>query len=80
MSVAAKTGTAQVGARNEYINSLVEGFFPAEKPRYAFAVVLERAKTGTPQNSAALAMRQTLEWMIAHRPEMVLTPSPGDIQ
>src|SRR3989344_588524 len=71
VSVAAKTGTAQVGARNEYINSLVEGFFPAEKPRYAFAVVLERAKTGTPQNSAALAMRQTLEWMIAHRPEMV---------
>ena len=71
VAVGAKTGTAQVGVRNEYINSLVEGFFPFDNPRYAFALVLERAKTGTPQNSAAVAMRETLEWIAANRPEMV---------
>ncbi len=71
ISVGAKTGTAQVGVHNEFINSLVEGFFPFDEPRYAFALVLERAKTGTPQNSAAIAMRETLEWIAVHRPTMV---------
>lgn len=47
VSVAAKTGTAQVGLHNQYDNSWVEGFFPYEHPQYAFAVVLERGPSGT---------------------------------
>jgi len=47
VSVAAKTGTAQIGVRNEYINSWMIGFFPYERPRYAFAVVLERGPSNT---------------------------------
>lgn len=47
VSVAAKTGTAQVGARNQFDNSWVIGFFPYEHPRYAFAVVLERGPEGS---------------------------------
>ncbi len=46
VSVAAKTGTAQTGTRNQYDNSWVEGFFPYDNPRYAFAVVLERGPQG----------------------------------
>lgn len=46
VSVAAKTGTAQVGSKNQYDNSWVEGFFPYDHPRYAFAVVLERGPQG----------------------------------
>ncbi len=46
VSVAAKTGTAQVGAQNQYDNAWVEGFFPYEHPRYAFSVVLERGPSG----------------------------------
>ncbi|MEN9649471.1 MAG: hypothetical protein RL094_438 [Candidatus Parcubacteria bacterium] len=42
VNVAAKTGTAQVGTRNQYINSWVVGFFPYDKPKYAFALLLER--------------------------------------
>jgi penicillin-binding protein 2 len=45
--VAAKTGTAQTGVRNQYDNSWVTGFFPYEQPQYAFAVVLERGPAGT---------------------------------
>jgi len=45
VSVAAKTGTAQTGTRNQYNNSLVVGFFPYQNPQYAFAVVLERGPT-----------------------------------
>jgi len=47
MSVAAKTGTAQTGVRNQYDNSWVVGFFPYDNPQYSFAVVLERGPQGT---------------------------------
>ena len=46
VSVAAKTGTAQVGTKNQYDNSWIIGFFPYENPRWAFAVVLERGPEG----------------------------------
>ena len=46
VSVAAKTGTAQTGTRNQYDNSWLIGFFPYEHPQYAFAVVLERGPEG----------------------------------
>src|SRR3989344_420845 len=46
VSVAAKTGTAQTGTRNQYDNSWLVGFFPYEHPQYAFAVGLERGPEG----------------------------------
>jgi len=46
LKVAAKTGTAQTGSRNQYDNSWVVGFFPYDNPQYAFAVVLERGPEG----------------------------------
>ncbi len=44
---AGKTGTAQLGVNNEWYNSWVIGFFPYDAPKYAFAVVMERAPAGT---------------------------------
>lgn len=70
VSAAAKTGTAEVGARKEFINSLIVGFFPYEEPRYAFAVVMERAKAGTTAGSPIVA-REVLEWIRDNRPEML---------
>ncbi len=67
--VAGKTGTAEVGVRKEFTNSFLIGFFPYEKPKYAFAVVMERAKAGTLQGAPA-TMREVLEWVVAERPEM----------
>jgi penicillin-binding protein 2 len=46
VDVAAKTGTAQLGANNEWYNSWAVGFFPYEKPKYAFVVVMERGPAG----------------------------------
>ncbi|MFA5998156.1 MAG: penicillin-binding transpeptidase domain-containing protein [Candidatus Paceibacterota bacterium] len=60
VSVAAKTGTAQTGTRNQYDNSWVVGFFPYENPQYAFAVVLERGPEGS-GSQAVNAMRDFLE-------------------
>jgi len=57
VTVAAKTGTAQTGVRNEFDNSWVVGYFPYEEPQYAFAVVLERGPGGT-GSQAVNAMRK----------------------
>lgn len=68
VSVAAKTGTAELGTQKRYVNSWVVGFFPAEKPRYAFAVLMERGPRGNVVG-ATYVMRQFLEWMSAYTPE-----------
>lgn len=60
VSAAAKTGTAQTGVRNQYDNSWVEGFFPYEHPKYAFAVVLERGPSGTGEQ-AVNVMRELFD-------------------
>lgn len=40
--LAGKTGTAQLGARNEYHHSWAVGFFPYENPKYAYAVLMDK--------------------------------------
>lgn len=60
VSVAAKTGTAETGVRNQYDNSWVVGFFPYQHPQYAFAVVLERGPPGA-GGQAVNVMRQLFE-------------------
>jgi penicillin-binding protein 2 len=72
VEVAGKTGTAQVGARNEYMNSWIIGFFPYDKPRYAFATVLERAPAGTATGAPA-AMNEFLWWLHQNKPEYLAT-------
>ncbi len=66
--VAAKTGTAQIGMHNEYINSWMIGFFPYEHPRYAFAVVLERGPSGTLMGAPAV-MGTFFSWMQQNAPQ-----------
>lgn len=62
VKVAGKTGTAQLGISKKYINSWATGFFPYEKPRYAFAILLEKGPNdATVGATAALAL--WLEWM-----------------
>lgn len=67
IELAGKTGTAEVGTRNQYMNSLVIGFWPYDNPRFAFAVVLERARAGT-LVGAAPSMRPFFEWLVAEYP------------
>lgn len=68
VTVAGKTGTAEIDAGKKYINSWIVGFFPYEKPRYAFAIVMERG----PHNNTiggVYVMRQLLDWMHQNTPE-----------
>ncbi|MEX0917284.1 MAG: penicillin-binding transpeptidase domain-containing protein [Candidatus Paceibacterota bacterium] len=67
-SVAAKTGTAEVGSQKRIVHSWVVGFFPYEKPRYAFVVLME----GGPETNTiggVYIMRQTLDWLENNRRE-----------
>jgi penicillin-binding protein 2 len=67
VSIAGKTGTAELDAGKQYTNSWVMGFFPYDNPRYAFAIVMEKGPR-TNLTGATFAMRGTVEWMVQNRP------------
>lgn len=68
--IAGKTGTAQIGTHNQWMNSWSVGFWPAEHPRYAFAVVLEKAPAGT-ASGASPALAPFFRWLVSTHPEYV---------
>ena len=66
--VAAKTGTAQVGVRNEHQNAWMVGFWPYENPQYAYAVVLEKMPAGT-QIGGSVVMSEFFNYLSANAPQ-----------
>lgn len=68
VNVAAKTGTAQTGVGNKFVNSWSVGFFPYENPRYSFAVMMEK---GPSKNdlSSSFVMRQVFDYINLNAPE-----------
>ena len=68
IAIAAKSGTAELGVNKSRVNSWITGFFPYEKPRYAFAIVMEKGVANN-QVGAALVIRKVLDWIVLHRPE-----------
>lgn len=69
---AAKTGTAQVGPRNSFMNSWSTGYFPAENPKYAFVVVMDKAKS-TNETGATFVMGKVFDWMNTYEPQYFKT-------
>tara|TARA_B100002051_G_scaffold147570_1_gene139666 strand:+ start:32510 stop:34201 length:1692 start_codon:yes stop_codon:yes gene_type:complete len=68
VAIAAKSGTAEVGAGNAFVNSWAAGFWPYEEPEYAFILMMDRA----PRSNALGATRimgDVVEWMSENRPE-----------
>ncbi len=68
VTIGAKTGTAELGSTKKLVNSWIVGFFPYDKPKYAFAIIMEK---GPYENTigALYVMRQLLEWMAINTPE-----------
>lgn len=66
--VAAKTGTAELGALKQFVNSWVTGFFPYENPKYSFVVIMERGPRAN-TIGGVYVMRQLLEWMSVNTPQ-----------
>lgn len=67
VEVAAKTGTAQLGAAKNRINSWIVGFFPYQDPKYAFAIMMESGPLSA--SGASGVMRGLLDWMSLNTPE-----------
>jgi penicillin-binding protein 2 len=68
VKIAGKTGTAQVGVNNQYINSWTTGFFPYESPKYAFVVMMERGPSDAVLGGTA-AMALLIEKMNLYTPK-----------
>jgi len=67
IKIAAKTGTAEIGNKT-FVHSWVVGFYPYENPKYAFAAVLEKGRSGNLVD-ASYAMKQFFEWLALYYPE-----------
>lgn len=70
LHVAAKTGTAELGVKKDFVNSWVTGYFPYENPKYAFVILMERGPVSN-TIGGVFVMRTLLEWMYANTPEYV---------
>jgi penicillin-binding protein 2 len=68
VKVAAKTGTAEIGVLKESVNSWIIGYFPYEKPRYAFVIVMERRESLNTTGAPAVAAN-IIDWMHINTPE-----------
>ena len=68
VEIASKSGTAELGASKDKVNSWMTGYFPYKTPRYAFAILMEK---GSVHNliGAGAAMREVLDWMNENTPE-----------
>ncbi len=68
VKLGAKTGTAELGSRKQFVNSWVTGFFPYDNPKYAFAIIMEKGPV-TNTTGGLYVMRQVLNWMSVNKPE-----------
>jgi penicillin-binding protein 2 len=68
VAIAAKSGTAEIGAGNQYVNSWAAGFWPYEDPQYSFILMMDQA----PRSNALGATRimgDVVEWIHLNKPE-----------
>ncbi len=77
MQFGGKTGTAELDEQKRFVNSWVVGFYPYDKPRYAFVLLMEHGSR-TNLFGAAPIMSQFFTWMRDNTPEY-FTKIPEDM-
>lgn len=77
--VAAKSGTAEIGIVKGRVNSWMTGFFPYEKPKYAFAIVLENGPENTTYG-AGKTTKDILRWIAENRPQYAGMPKKETVE
>jgi penicillin-binding protein 2 len=68
VAIAAKSGTAEIGVGNAFVNSWAAGFWPYEEPEYAFILMMDRAPRSNALGATQI-MGDVVEWMSVNRPE-----------
>jgi penicillin-binding protein 2 len=74
VAVASKSGTAEVGAGNAYVNSWSAGFWPYEEPRFAYILMMDHAPRSNALGAGRI-MGEVMEWMSVNRPEYLKAES-----
>ncbi len=77
VAFASKSGTAEVGAGNAYVNSWSAGFWPYEEPRFAYILMMDHAPRSNALGAGRI-MGEVVEWMSVHRPEYLKATSQLD--
>lgn len=68
VAIAAKSGTAELGADKAHVNSWAAGYFPYDHPKYSFILLMERAPRSNTLG-ATTVMNRVFDWMKANRPQ-----------
>ncbi len=68
LEIAAKSGTAELGASKAQVNSWIAGYFPYDKPQYAFILFMEYGPRSNTVGAGSV-MGKVFDWMAVHRPE-----------
>jgi penicillin-binding protein 2 len=68
VAIAAKSGTAELGASKAQVNSWIAGYFPYEKPKYAFILFMENGPRSNTVGAGSV-MGKVFDWIAEHRPE-----------
>ncbi len=70
VKMAGKTGTAQTGNRNQYINSWFIGFWPYTEPRYVIVYMLEKGSSSN-THGAAYYLRNFMQKCAAYKCDLL---------
>lgn len=68
VEIAAKSGTAELGVSKAHVNSWIAGYFPYEKPKYAFILFMEYGPRSNTVGAGSV-MGKVFDWMGEHRSE-----------
>ncbi len=66
VEVAAKSGTAELGVHKDRVNSWVMGYYPYDKPKYAFVVIMENGDVHN-LTGASTVMRKLLTHIVENK-------------
>jgi len=72
--IAAKSGTAEIGAGNKYVNSWAAGYFPYKNPKYSFILMMDKAPRSN-RLGATTIMGDVITWMEKNTPEYLGLPA-----
>ncbi len=68
VAIAAKSGTAELGASKASVNSWIAGYFPYEEPKYVFVLLMEYGPRSNTVGAGSV-MGKVFQWMSEHRKE-----------
>ena len=75
VEIAAKSGTAELGASKAHVNSWIAGYFPYEKPKYAFILFMEYGPRSNTVGAGSV-MGKVFDWMALNRSEYLQSSAP----